>query len=323
MEDNVLFFESHYEVSNSEIVPEARNIASESMIKLITLILDKSGISEDYYDIKLTIPKDGCYQDTIKIIWNKAVDTAQIGTFLLLLYNQFYPNKYDVANKKLDLVMKAKTVGADCNTSEFQDMLRDVCQDIDVKKALSKKYQALNKDENLKSENLIIKKDKNIIYDTKIQRSQFKNFDYLAEEKIYSENFDKVIIELVSPVLVDNSKRLWVGIYQGNTIKTGDIPILVDGDTIYFSVEDDGFKHLMQNKKISFTQGDFVYANLLISGILNFDYNVLKKKKITASSIYKTTDEETKQIKIDIVDKQIKELELFNYMDESKTNDNK
>ena len=322
MEDNVLFFESHYEVLNAEIVPEARNIASEATIKVLNSVLDKMGISEDYYEIKLTIPKNGCYQDTIKIKFNSEKILPWI-SLLVALWPILFSNKYDEANKKLDLAIKTKNLGVDCDTANFQGILREVCEDIDIKKALSKKYQALNKDENLKSENLIVKKDNTILSDTKIQRSQFKNFDYVAEEKIYSENFDKVIIELVSPVLVDNSKRLWVGIYQGSTIKRGDIPVLIDGDIIYFSVEDDGFKHLMQNKEISFTQGDFVYANLLISGILNFDYNVLKKKKITALSIYKTTGKETKQIKIDIVDKQIKELELFNYMDKSKTNDNK
>ena len=145
----------------------------------------------------------------------------------------------------------ARKLGFDCDNPNYQNIMKNVCKDIGIKKALSKKYTALDKDKNLKSENLIMKKDKDIVFKTKIQRKQFKDFEYSVKEKIYSENFDNIIIELVSPVLNYNSKRSWAGIYNGNTIKSEDIPILVDGDTISFSMEDNDFKQLIQDKQIS------------------------------------------------------------------------
>ena len=126
-----LFFESHYDVLNSEILPYARNIASNSTVEILNIILKKLGISENDYEIRLTIPENGCYKDTIKIIWKRTEDFAKIIGALIVIYNQFYPNKYDETNKKLDLVVKARNLGVDCDTQEFQGILRDVCEDVD------------------------------------------------------------------------------------------------------------------------------------------------------------------------------------------------
>ena len=171
----------------------------------------------------------------------------------------------------------------------------------------------IDKDKTLKSENIIVKKNNKILSDKKIKKSEFKNFDYIAEEKIYSEGFNDIIIELVSPVLKSDSKRLWIGIYQGETIKHNNIPILIEGETIYFYVQDNKFLQKIDDKEISFSQGDYIYTNIEVKGILNFDDNILKRRKILTKSVRKSKDEEIKKMQIAWTDRRIQELDLFKY----------
>src|SRR5690606_13090104 len=81
-----------------------------------------------------------------------------------------------------------------------------------------------------------------------VDKTQFKNFIY-KEELIEPKYLNDIELEIVSPVL-KNNKLSWKAIY--------------DGKTISFSVKDEDFKKLIENKGLSFNNGTKLICDLEI-----------------------------------------------------------
>lgn len=81
-----------------------------------------------------------------------------------------------------------------------------------------------------------------------VDKTQFKNFIYI-EEPIEPKYLNNIELEIISPVL-KNKKLSWKAIY--------------DGKTISFSVKDEDFKNLIENKGLSFNNGTKLICDLEI-----------------------------------------------------------
>lgn len=112
-----LYVENHYDVLNSAILLSARNKASEANVAILIAILDSLDIKD--YEIRLIPPENGCYQDTIKVIWKKtknALECTALVAAIIAAFPVIFPDNMQKTKDALTIIKKMKEMGIDCNT---------------------------------------------------------------------------------------------------------------------------------------------------------------------------------------------------------------
>lgn len=307
-----LYVENHYDVLNSAILLSARNKASEANVAILTAILDSLGIKD--YEIRLIPPEDGCYQDTIKVVWKKAKNALECTALVAAIIAAFpiiFPDNMQKTKDALTIIKEMKEMEIDCNTPGLPIYIENVCKkDNFIRKQVSKKYLALKDDDNIKS-------DKTVVHDSKgenrkehiVYRADFDKYILNNLEEEFEELVAEAQIEIIAPIL--KGTRKWIGIYHGNNIKSKGIVVLADEEIISFYLKDEEFKEGIKKQIHSFKEGDFIKSELIVTGKIYGDDNLVKSRNISATNVIKFNEKEQKTIKNNLVEKAISQLPLF------------
>ncbi len=139
-----------------------------------------------------------------------------------------------------------------------------------IKKKKSNFYENLEKYPKVDRVTFIISNnEKQDVFDEKnVLRKNFNEF-ILVSDELEPEEFDDIIIEIISPVLKKGNYK-WMGIYQGEPVS--------------FSMKSLEFKELIQQGKIQFKNGTSINCSLKI------------KKKIDNEGIAKITNIEVNRV---------------------------
>lgn len=315
MEENSLYIESHYDVLDSAILLSARNKASEANVAILTTILDSLDIKD--YEIRLIPPENGCYQDTIKVVWKiskNALECIALVAAIVAAFPVIFPDNMQKTKDALTIIKEMKEMGIDCNVTNLPTYIKNVCnKDNFIRKQVSKKYSALKEDNNIKS-------DKTVVHDSKgqnkkehtIYRADFDKYIINNLEEEFEETIPEALIELVSAILKNTSKaRQWIGVYHGNDIKSKGIVILADEEIISFYLKDDEFKDGIKRQIHTFKEGDFIKSELVVTGKIRGDDNLIKSRRISATNVIKFNEKEQKSVQNNLIEKSISQLPLF------------
>lgn len=118
-----------------------------------------------------------------------------------------------------------------------------------VKKKKSNFYEALDKYQKIYKVTFANTDNNKIpIEEKSVERQAFKGF-ILVTDELEPEDYDDVVIEIISPVL-KNGKYKWMGIYKGEPVP--------------FSMKSKEFKELVQQGQVQFKNGTSINCSLTI-----------------------------------------------------------
>jgi len=138
-----------------------------------------------------------------------------------------------------------------------------------IKKKKSNFYYSLEKYHKIDKVTFsITDNNKTTIEEKTVLRKSFKEF-ILVSDELEPENYDDVIIEIISPVLKKGNYK-WMGIYKG--------------DSVPFSMKSKEFKELVQQGQVQFKNGTSINCSLTI------------KKKIDNEGLEKITNIEVNRV---------------------------
>lgn len=292
-----LTIESHFGVPQNLIRSYTRNKCSEDLagiIKEVATIL----YPDEEFEIFLFPPEPGSYKDIIKLFKKKPLESitavATIGTltFMVLTYVDTHSaHKHEKRMQIVDDTAKCLALKAQLEelkkTYEIDEIpeekLNEVCGNIKLKKLKNDRYQTLQDDDMIASDETIVKNPNlEVVISKKVERADFQMcIEPLPENEDYYKKELKGVIELISLVVKQKKEGkgiTWRGTYYGDDIQERGINILLNGEEVTFYMQDNDFKEKIEKHEIVFSSDDNIRVIFDIKG--SIDVDVFQNKAI-------------------------------------------
>lgn len=304
MNMNYITFENHFWVPNKQINAYTRNKAMSDVVFIMSEIA-KTLYPDENIEILFLPPEEWSYKDILKIVG------VSIPVLTVVWYYSFeYLNYRDShqehkhnesmwvledTQKCIEFQKKIQDLSKEWYGVEWinEEWIKEICWDIKLTKTKNNFYNTLQEDELVASNEIVLVRKNKPIRSNKIPRNEFKDYvEYIPEsEKIVKEDQDG-IIELVSPVLLQQKEwkwKPWEWMYYWENILYNGIVILEDGETVKFYMQDNDFKKQIYNHEITF----WTWDNMSVSFNLSLDLyiNIVKNKNIYVKEVKKLNEE--------------------------------
>ncbi len=309
--------ELHYYFSDKSyyIDAQVKQRCEKEVISLIRLLAD-------LMDVKLTIYSEPSTGEGYKEVWGVAGENARSISVVLSIMMQLFTHPFVSSNGQLTLdrsdadeermqreiaalrrELKLKVPGINIPRELIEDLnlLPRVC------KCKSNFYEALKGYPKVRKFSVreLNESNKSRSGLMEVKREQF-NYYILRTDELPPIKDMKASIEIVSPVLMKDSKYRWKGIYNKG------------GEIIDFYMRDEDFKRDMVDDKIAFTSGMCIDCVLEIDRkmnevgeIVNISYSVTTVIKTRFDKLEIITPQGKKHLKKLEAEKQQLTLDLF------------
>ncbi|HCT84794.1 MAG TPA: hypothetical protein DF296_06305 [Candidatus Margulisbacteria bacterium] len=214
---DICYIENHYGVSKHEILAETRNtvcVANIAILNEIIKIIEPQSLVRIY----LLPPREGSYQDVIKLITDNV--TAERITALCAIAGLFLGvityvdtrkiNNIDYENKQLEFIEHMKTLGL-TEDDLPSDSMKKLYNNIVVHKEKVKRYKALLKDKDVKTDTNIVKTSDFIqVQEAEVKRPDFPKYTIdIIQDKKLEPIYKLHQVKIDAPVITKDSDAMW------------------------------------------------------------------------------------------------------------------
>lgn len=306
-------FELHFWVPKNEIRWITRNRCSDDVMRII---YETAAIlyPDDEFEVYFYPSQPGSLKEFIKLVKKKPLETiwAISGTisavaavwglvYIWLTYSDTHQEHVNNQNihilenatqkcpdfrKKLE---EMKQSGLELDEIGDEALMK-ICENVRITKSKNDYWQALQQDDMIKYDEIILKNASDIpIASKRVSNQDFSKYiEYIPENEEYWKDDFSWVIELISPVFRQKKwwkGTPWKGIYYWDDIKEKGVNILQDGEEMQFYMQDPEFKKEISDGKRSFQAGDNIKVKFGIKWLLDMNYLIIQNRKIYVSVV--------------------------------------
>lgn len=215
MENTIKYWaiiENHYfGISGAAIKYTTRNICADSTAKILEE-LAKILFPNEEMEIYVIPAKDWCHQDSFWIKFGKVTNNSTFATIAWVLLTAYfsYPlvasqltlNKSQEELTRIQIAQMKQTINKEVPSNKVTDeQYKQVVLNQEIKKQKNQHFQQLQKDTDIRKEQIVGKQDGKIIFDKTIESIEFPNYIEDVQVTITTKTVEKIHqLTVIKPV---------------------------------------------------------------------------------------------------------------------------
>lgn len=262
----------HYDFydNNSHLLDfYTRKYCSDAQVKILEAVIEILYPSMKYQVLSIPDQKGSFKDNTVVKFLNENQGTVVTATTVIglvfagvLFKGDFESNKTGSHLNTLEIVQKCRELNLD--DTRISLIENEICNSYGIKSDKNSFYESVRDDEKVSGiRPKVSDGSAGVFFDNKIPKDKFNLYiEKIPKRKEFIKEDLFGHIELAQPFILKQQRygrgTAWRGVYYGKDIIYDDSgsEVLVDGENVFFYMQDDEYKEQILSQEISFRSGD-------------------------------------------------------------------